>query len=234
MLPGCGETSGPTQEQTMICRRTLTAISALLFAIMAQAQVMAQAPTIPTPPPPLPLLFKETWLETPAAVPLSQAVVTNPELILTVYGEAPEVNSTSNIPHIWTGLCFPACAATLKMQDHYADLSGKARVRWISRTSGFHAIRPVVRLADGTLLVGDYADANTYDYRTVEFYLAEVRWMVLDPESLTTKGFLLPEVDLSKVDEFGFADLTPGSGHGFGGFSNVGWIEVYGRPVPRN
>ena len=30
-----------------------------------------------------------------------------------------------------------------------------------------------------------------------------------------------------------FADLTPGSGHGWGGFVNVGRIEVYGRPVPR-
>jgi hypothetical protein len=35
------------------------------------------------------------------------------------------------------------------------------------------------------------------------------------------------------VDEVGFVDLTPGSGHGFGGFSNVGWIEVYGNAVPR-
>ncbi len=218
----------------MTFRRILTVISGILIATVVQTQALAQAPTIPAPPPPLPLLFKETWKETPAAVPLSQEVVTNPDLILAVYGEAPEVNSTSNIPHIWTGLCFPACAATLKMKDNYADLSGKARVKWISRTSGFHAIRPVVRLADGTMLVGDFADANTYDYRTVEFYLAEVRWMVLDPETLTTKGFLLPEVDLSRVDEFGFVDLTPGSGHGFGGFSNVGWIEVYGQPVPRH
>ena len=58
--------------------------------------------------------------------------------------------------------------------------------------------------------------------------------MVLDAETLTTKGQLLATMDLSKVDEVGFVDLTPGSGHGFGGFSNVGWIEVYGKAVARS
>ena len=31
----------------------------------------------------------------------------------------------------------------------------------------------------------------------------------------------------------GFADLMPGSGHGAGGYVNVGRIEVYGKPVKR-
>jgi hypothetical protein len=26
----------------------------------------------------------------------------------------------------------------------------------------------------------------------------------------------------------------PGSGHGDGGYSDQGWIEVYGKPVPRS
>jgi hypothetical protein len=39
--------------------------------------------------------------------------------------------------------------------------------------------------------------------------------------------------DLSKVDEVGFADLLPGSGHGWGGFVNVARVEVFGRPVKR-
>jgi hypothetical protein len=41
-------------------------------------------------------------------------------------------------------------------------------------------------------------------------------------------------MDLSKVDEIGFTDLMPGSGHGDGGYSDLGWIEVYGKPVPRS
>ena len=39
--------------------------------------------------------------------------------------------------------------------------------------------------------------------------------------------------DLSKVDEIGFVDLTPGSGHGFGGFSNLGCTGKASRPSPR-
>jgi hypothetical protein len=39
--------------------------------------------------------------------------------------------------------------------------------------------------------------------------------------------------NLSKVDEVGFADLMPGSGHGSGGYANIGRIEVYGKPVKR-
>jgi hypothetical protein len=87
-----------------------------------------------------------------------------------------------------------------------------------------------VKLADGTWLVGDYADASLTDYHQVDFFLTDVRWMRLDIETLTTKGGLLDKVDLTKVDEIGFVDLTPGSGHGLGGYSDMGWIEVYGKP----
>jgi hypothetical protein len=41
------------------------------------------------------------------------------------------------------------------------------------------------------------------------------------------------QVDLTKVDAVGFADLMPGSGHGYGGYIGMGAIEVYGKPVPR-
>jgi hypothetical protein len=130
-------------------------------------------------------------------------------------------------------MCSPACGVTLKLKDSYANLSGKAHITWKSRTSGFHQIRPMLKLADGTTLVGDFADENAFEYRLVDFHLATVRWLILDPQTLTTKGTLLPEVDLSKVDEVGFVDLTPGSGHGFGGYSALGTIEVYGKAVPR-
>jgi hypothetical protein len=183
-------------------------------------------------PVPVPLFFRETWKDTPA-VAATQAIVTNPDLELTVYGKAPEVNNEGNVPHVWTGLCAPACAITLKHRQNLVDLTGKARMKWFAKTSGFHEIRPLVKLADGSWLVGSFADAYTFDYHETEFHFAEVRWLKLDIQTLTTKGTLLDTVDLSKVDEVGFVDLTPGSGHGLGGFSDVGWIEVYGKPVTR-
>jgi hypothetical protein len=185
---------------------------------------------------PLPLFFKETWKTGPAAVAATQAVVANPDLTIAVYGKTagqPEINEEGGVAHVWTGLCAPSCAVTLKNKASFADLSGKARMKWFAKVSGFHEIRPVVKLADGTWLVGNFADSYTYDYHEVEFHFADVRWMRLDIDSLTTKGALLDKVDLSKVDEIGFVDLTPGSGHGLGGYSDIGWMEVYGKPVAR-
>jgi hypothetical protein len=40
-------------------------------------------------------------------------------------------------------------------------------------------------------------------------------------------------VDLARVDEIGFTDLSAGAGHGAEGNSGLDWIEVYGNPVKR-
>jgi hypothetical protein len=130
-------------------------------------------------------------------------------------------------------LCNSACAVTLKHKANFVDLTGKARMKWAVKTSGFHEVRPVVKLADGTYLIGDHTDSSTLDYRESEFYFAEVHWLKANMPKVLTTGKILATVDLSKVDEIGFADLTPGSGHGDGGYSDVSWIEVYGKPVPR-
>lgn len=229
--------------------RAKTVLIALIFA--AAAAVHAQEPPAagarqggrgggraggPPAPVPTPLFFKETWKAGPQAVATTQASVANPDLTVAVYGKAekqPEINEEGGVPHIWTGLCAPSCAVTLKHKTNFADLTGKGRIKWYAKTSGFHEIRPLLKLADGTWLVGNFADSSLTDYHEVDFFLADVRWIKLDIESLTTKGGLLDKVDLSKVDEIGFVDLTPGSGHGLGGYSDMGWMEVYGKPVAR-
>ena len=188
-------------------------------------------------PQPAPLFFKETWKDFSGNVPMTQDFVTNPDLQLNLYGAGKEdfhVTNEGNVPHIWTGLSASSCVLTLSNKDSLVDLTGKAKIRWYTKTSGFHEVRPVLKLADGTWLIGDHFDANTFDYHESEFYLSEVRWLKLDMPKVQTKGVLLDKVDLSQVDAVGFADLTPGSGHGMGGYSDVGWIEVYGKPVPRD
>lgn len=215
-----------------------------MFALMflwAAAGAFAQPPAGrgkgPGPQPPPTLFFKETWKEAPGNVPVTQDFVVNPNLQLNIYGAGKEdfgVTSEGNMPHIWSGLCASSCALTLTHKDSFVDLTGKARIRWYTKTSGFHEVRPVLKLADGTWLIGDHSDANTFDYKESEFYLSEVRWLKLDMPKVQTKGSLLDKVDLSKVDAVGFADLTPGSGHGTGGYSDVAWIEVYGKAVKRD
>jgi len=115
-----------------------------------------------------------------------------------------------------------------------ALLTGLAKVRWLIKVSGFHQVHPIVKLANGTWLVGDLADGSIADWHEHEFSMAEVRWLRLDIEKVVAKGNWVEKPDLSRVDEIGFTDLMPGSGHGPGGWSDVAWIEVYGKAVKRD
>jgi hypothetical protein len=201
---------------------------------------------------PPPLFFKETWqIAGPAhAIALGENVLTNANLQLKLYGPSagaadPDKRIWISTPptNIWTGMTTTPFAATLRDKENYVDLTGLAKVRWVTRASGFHVVRPVVKLADGTYLVGEHADASTSGFLESEFMFATQRWMKLDIERVVTKGSYGPAqdasawirepVDLSKVDEVGFADLMPGSGHGAGGYVNVSTFEVYGRSVKR-
>jgi hypothetical protein len=189
-----------------------------------------------------PLFLREEWKQTPAndEHPVTQESVANPNLELKLYGpSSKEIQLTgsagdeSNPIHLWTGMCTSPCAVGLRDKNNYADLTGLSRIRWNTKVSGFHAIRPLLKLADGTLLVGDHTHGSTVDWLMEDFSLSEVRWRRLDPERVVTVGDWVANPDLSKVDEVGFADLMPGSGHGQGGWSDVGLIEVYGKAVKR-
>jgi hypothetical protein len=143
---------------------------------------------------------------------------------------------------IWTGLTKAPVAVTLRDKNNYVDLTGLAKARWVTLASGFHVVRPVVKLADGTMLVADHEDHSTTTFLESEFAFFGLRWIKLDPQRVVTVGVRGPvgdaaafvvNPDLSKVDEVGFLDLMPGSGHGPGGWINVANIEIYGKPVKR-
>jgi len=182
------------------------------------------------------VFFRENWKDTPE-VPVTQDFVLNSNLDLNLYQpNAEELLITGGIqpPHIWTGMCTSACAVTLAHKGEFADLTGRGKIRWLTKVSGFHQIRPLLKLADGTWLVGDHVDAYNYDWHESEFFPSEItRWLTLDIENVYTRGTWIENPDLSKVDEIGFVDLMPGSGHGQGGWSDVAWIEVYAQPVAR-
>ncbi len=204
------------------------------------------APTFP------PLFIAEEWTRPANArgqVPVAASNVSHQNLELKVYGTdaknltiSGEAGNATGPLNLWTGMCTAPVAATLRDKNNYVDLTGLAKVRWVTRASGFHVVRPVVKLADGTMLVGDHADASTTTFLQSEFAFTGLRWIKLDPERVVTTGVYGPvgeasswveNPDLSKVDEVGFADLMPGTGHGSGGWVNVGRFEVYGKPVKR-
>ena len=188
------------------------------------------------------LFFREEWGQTEKGGehPTGPESVTNPSLELKLYGPTgKEVLLTgakgddNNPIHLWTGMCSSPCAVALRDKNNMADLTGLARIRWTTKMSGLHQVHPIVKLADGTWLVGDRGDGTVTDWRTSEINFSELRWLRLDIEKVVTKGNFVPNPDLSKVDEIGFVDLMPGSGHGAGGWSDVAALEVYGAPVKR-
>jgi hypothetical protein len=213
---------------------------------LAQQSAPPAAPAAPRAAAPArgraPLFFHEEWKQTPAGGehPVTPESISNSNLELKLYGTtSKEVQLTgsatdeNNPTHVWTGLCSTPCAVAFRDKNNFADLSGLSRIKWVTKVSGFHQIRPIVKLADGTWLVGDHTDGSTLDWLTSEFSLSDVRWLRLDISNVVTKGNFVDKPDLSKVDEIGFADLLPGSGHGAGGWVDVAAIDVYGKTVKR-
>ncbi len=195
-----------------------------------------------------PVFLSESWqaLKTPpddhGAWPASQGGVSSPNLQLTLHGlsgkeiQLVAVRGSADVYplNLWTGTTTTPSAATLRDRTSFVDLSGPfAKIRWTVRTSGFHVVHPVVKLADGTWLVGDRATGPAADFNEADVSIADVRWIKLDVARVVAVGNWIEHPDLSKVDEVGFADLMPGSGHGAGGYVNVGRIQVFGKPVKR-
>ena len=214
----------------------------IFLASSVFAQSSAPAPTRP------PVFFSEGWkaLSSPAddhgAWPASQGGVANANLALSLHGVSGKeiqlvaVRGSADVYplNLWTGTTTSPTAATLRDRNRFVDLSSPfAKIRWVVRTSGFHQIRPVLKLADGTWLIGDHTTGPAADFNESDVSLADVHWMKLDIDRVVSVGTWVERPNLTKVDEVGFADLMPGSGHGPGGYVNVGRIEVYGDAVRR-
>ena len=227
-------------------------LAVLLIASGALARQAAQggarpgaAPAAPQQISRPPLFFREDWK--PMVAPkgngehtIAQQDLSNPNLELNLYGDkkGPQEVFQANddgVTMAWTGLCTTNCAVALKDKNNFVDLTGLARIRWRTKQSGFHLLRPIVKLANGTWLIGDHTDGATTEWIETDIALADMRWRNLDIENVVEArdGKWVDNPDLSKVDEIGFTDLMAGSGHGAGGSSRVDWLEVYGKPVSR-
>ena len=181
------------------------------------------------------LFFREDWKETPAATPLTQEHVANPDLLLTRHGpaQAQIKKSHHDTPkddpyYVWSGDTEGNWAVSLRHKSALVDLTGQARIVWRAKQSGFRRLRVILKTADGAWLVGDQADDDSLDWRVREFILADLRWRTLDVLKVVEGGFA-KAVDLSRVAEVGVTDLMRGGGTPAS--SRLDWIEVYGKPV---
>ena len=224
-------------------RRTIGA--ATLLALVCSATAAAgQTPVADKPAmtPRPPLLFSEGWKLPPHTgeptdenMRFTPAVVTNQRLEARLYGaDAKVVRAAVHEDRVdlWNGMATSPVAITLRDRRNYVDLTGPARLRLTVRTNAIHPLHPVVKLADGTLIVSDHAIDTHGEFLTTEIAFTNMRWYGLDP----AKVIVLIEVknpDLSRIDEVGIVMLAPGGGHGIAGSMNLSTVELFAHPRPR-
>jgi hypothetical protein len=194
------------------------------------------------------LLFRMT-LQNETRQPLSQSAVTTPNVDLQHYGDGKNIvvatGAGPQLPRLFFGLCTGPCGFTLGDRNNSYDLRGTANIKFTTIVSGFHRVRPLIKLADGTLLIGDQAEGSTADYHQYQISFSECRWLRLDPARGVTLGGSWVQPDLSKVNEVGLFDVIPGSGawtaQGLavekqpappaGGWIAISSFELWGQPV---
>ena len=209
--------------------------------------VVSQTPSGPTAVKPgmaprPPLLFSEKWKlppytgeQTDENMRFTPAIVTNPNIEVKLYGQdASVIRAAVHEERIdlWNGMTSSPSAVTLRDRRNFLDLSTPARLRWIVRTNAIHLLHPVVKLADGRLIIGDRSINTHGEFLTVEVAFEGMRWYGLDP----AKVIVLTEVtnpNLKKVDEVGLAMLSPGGGHGIAGSANLSNVELFANTTPR-
>ena len=227
-------------------RRMVLITTALVISALAAA---SQTPPTPAPntqkpgmTPRPPLLFSEPWRlppytgeQTDENMRFTPAVVTNPRIEAKLYGpDAKVIRAAVHEERIdlWNGMASSPVAITLRDRRNYVDLTGAARLRWIVRTNAIHLLHPVVKLADGRLIVGDRGINTQGEFLTVEVAFSGMRWYALDPVNVIVLTEV-PNPDLRKVDEVGLAMLLPGGGHGIAGSANLSTVELFAYPIPR-
>ena len=223
----------------------------LTFACLVISSLAVIAQTRPAPAPGTqkpgmaprpPLLFSETWKmppytgeQTDENTRVTPAVLTNANLEVKLYG--PDAKVIRAAVHeervdLWNGMTASPSAVTLRDRRNFLNLTDAARLRWIVRTNAIHSLNPVVKLADGRLIVADRTITTHGEFLSLEIAYSGMRWYGLDPN----KVIVLTEVinpDLSKVDEVGLAMLSPGGGHGIAGSANLSNVELFAYSVPR-
>jgi len=226
-------------------RGLLTVIGVVTWTLAAAAQggpAPAPATQKPGMTPRPPLLFSETWRlpphtgeQTDENMRFTPAVATNERLEVKLYGpDAAVVRAAIHEERVdlWNGMAGSPVAVTLRDRRNFVDLTDAARLRWIVRTNAIHPLHPVVRLADGRLIVGDRGINTAGEFLSVEIAFSGMRWYGLDP----ARVIVLTEVtnpNLRMVDEVGLVMLAPGGGHGIAGSVNLSNVDLFAYPVPR-
>jgi hypothetical protein len=193
-----------------------------------------------------PVFFREDW-KYDASVPnqnnerepehtIVQGDVKNPNLEVRLYGDKAGTRTViqpynEDITYVMSLLCTSNWAITLRDKNNDVDLSGLATIKWRTRVSGFHLLRPILKLANGTWLIGDKAVGLSTDWVESEIQLYDVRWRNLDIEKRgrRARAQWVDNPDLSSRRGDRLHRLDAWSRPRLGGGSRVDWIQVTGQ-----
>src|SRR5262245_10800839 len=197
-----------TQRVSLIALLSAFCLACIAFAQRAPSgQGAAAGPTRPA------VFLSEGWKALPSppddhgAWPATQQGVSSPNLQLTLHGTSGKeiqlvsVRGSADVYplNLWTGTTTSPSGASLRDRNNFVDLTDPlAKIRWTVRTSGFHQIRPIVKLADGTWLVGDRTTGPSADFNVDDVSIADVRWMKLDIARVVTTGNWVEHPNLRK------------------------------------
>jgi hypothetical protein len=206
------------------------------FAAVAGALLAQTGPPAPG------LFFREDWNRKEPFEQVTQEHVANPDLIQSTWGPGRDGikkrhHGTDEDPYyIWSGACPGNWALTLGHRTAYADLTGRARIRWRTMQTGFRRLHLILKLADGTWLVSEQFTGASRDWIESEWMVGDLRWYKLNIAEVF-EDIEVERADLSRVEEIGFTDLMRGmpspAGRSSPAASRIDWIEVYARPVRR-
>ena len=183
------------------------------------------------------LFFRENWKEIPAATPITQEHVANENLLLNLHGPGQDNIKKSHHDkpvddpfYVWSGQCTGNWAVSLRHKNYFVDLSGLAKIVWRSKQAGLRRLYIILKLADGSWIIGDQYDGPSSDWCIREFIIKDIKWHKFNIKTIT-EGNPVNDPDLTKVDEIGFTDLMRGGSSP--ACSRLDWIEVYGKTVNR-
>jgi hypothetical protein len=239
-----------TRQGNRLTKSLPLALCLLSFSLESSASMAADKMADGYVPPPVrepaKLALVAEWKSSEKRHPTSQTDLLTPNVIMHTYGQKGALLLSviaGQSPLVWNGMCASICTLTVEAKDHTIDLTGPAHIKWLYRATEFHEVRPVLKLVDGTWLVGDHVDGEASDFHISDIVVADVRWKALDVSTLADNAEYtessgpgltwVDKPDLSKVEEIGWTDLTIGNGRGTAGWVYVGKIEVFGKLVQR-
>jgi hypothetical protein len=197
-----------------------------LFALITGLPALAAEPAAPRYVPEdhrPPMFYREDFNNEPEETPITQASIANKALTFGLYGpgkdgvaKSKHASPKDDPSYVWLGSCLQACGFTLKHRDAYADLTGLAKIRWRTKQTGFHQLRLMLKLADGTLLVSSGCEGASNDWRETEMTIADQRWRKLDAKVMNDGAWVdvgtperLSELDAMLVGRYSSNPSNP-------------------------